>query len=90
VKYLTVSFSLSREHKARVSALVQQNSDFYRRQRCCECITMLTVLLCFTVFSLYIVFAYGFYIGQREPFNLVKDKWPSKVVKPEVRALCVK
>jgi hypothetical protein len=51
---------------------------------------MLTVLLCFTVFSLYIVFAYGFYIGQREPFNLVKDKWPSKVVKPEVRALCVK
>ena len=39
-----------REHKARVSALVQQNTNFYRRQRLCECITMMTVLVSFTAF----------------------------------------
>ena len=41
---------LRREHKARVSALVQQNSNFYRRQRMCECVTMMTVLVSFTAF----------------------------------------
>ena len=41
---------LRREHKARVSALVQQNTNFYRRQRLCECITMMTVLVSFTAF----------------------------------------
>lgn len=75
-----------KEHKARVSALVQRNADFYRRQRCCECVTMMTMLTLFTSFSLYIIFAYGFYVGQREPFHLLaKERFPKKIRHAEVK-----
>ena len=37
------------------------------------------------IFSLYIVFAYGFYIGQREPFTLLQDNLPNTIVVREVR-----
>ena len=73
-----------REHKARVTAVVQRNADFYRRQRCCECITMMSILSLFSIFSLYIVFAYGFYIGQRLPFNLIQDGYEKRISQQEV------
>lgn len=59
-----------KEHKARVTAVVQRNADFYRRQRCCECVTMMSLLTIFAAFSLYVLFAYGFYLGTRKPFKI--------------------
>ncbi len=72
------------EHNARVTALLQRNAIFYQRQRCCECITMLSVLFLFTCFSLYIVFAHGFHFGKEKPFNLLHN-FTRKIVKQEVR-----
>ena len=72
-----------REHKARVTALVQRNANFYRRQKLCECVVLLGGLTIFSAFSLYVVFAYGFHFGQREPFSLVQDDFPSKVTRNE-------
>lgn len=73
-----------KEHKARVSALVQRNADFYRKQRCCECAAMMSVLAIFTSFALYVIFAYGFHIGKRLPFTLVQSNYTSKIKKMEV------
>lgn len=72
-----------KEHKARVSALVQRNADFYRKQRCCECAAMMSVLAIFTSFALYVIFAYGFHIGKRLPFTLVQSNYTSKIKKME-------
>ncbi len=74
-----------REHKARVTALVQRNAHFYQRQRLCECVSLLTGLGLFSVFSLYVVFAYGFHFGQRQPFTLSRGDFPSKITRNEVR-----
>jgi len=63
-------------------ALLKRNAIFYKRQRFCECITMLSVLCMFTCFSLYIVFAHGFHFGKEKPFNLVHN-YTRKVVKQE-------
>ena len=71
------------EHNARVMALLKRNAIFYKRQRFCECITMLSVLCMFTCFSLYIVFAHGFHFGEGKPFNLVHN-FTRKVIKQEV------
>lgn len=72
------------EHNARVSALLKRNAIFYKRQRFCECITMLSVLSMFTCFSLYIVFAHGFHFGKQKPFAMVHN-YTRKMVKQEVR-----
>ncbi len=78
-----------REHRKRVMALAQRNANFYRRQRCCECGAMTSALALFSAFSLYIVFAYGFYFGQREDFTLERKIFPSKVTGEEVGiAIC--
>ena len=71
------------EHHARVANLLKRNAIFYKRQRFCECITMLSVLSMFTCFSLYIVFAHGFTFGQEKPFNLVHN-YSRKIVRQEV------
>ena len=71
------------EHNARVTSLLRRNAIFYKRQRCCECVTMLSVLLIFTLFSLYIVFAHGFHFGESKPFNLHSNK-SLKIVRQEV------
>ena len=71
------------EHNARVLALLKRNAMFYKRQRFCECITMLSVLSMFTIFSLYIVFAHGFHFGKEKPFDLVHN-YTRKIVKQEV------
>ena len=72
------------EHHARVANLLKRNAMFYKRQRFCECITMLSVLSLFTCFSLYIVFAHGFHFGQEKPFNLVHN-YSRKIVRQEVK-----
>lgn len=72
------------EHHARVTNLLKRNAMFYKRQRFCECITMLSVLSMFTCFSLYIVFAHGFHFGQEKPFNLVHN-YSRKIVRQEVK-----
>ena len=72
------------EHNARVTSLLRRNAIFYKRQRCCECITMLSVLSMFTSFSLYIVFAHGFHFGEGKPFNLLHNH-TRKIVRHEVR-----
>lgn len=75
-----------REHKKRVTALVQRNADFYRRQRCCECGAMASALALFSAFSLYVVFAYGFYFGERDGFRLAgPGSAGAKIVSKEVR-----
>ena len=75
------------EHHARVTNLLKRNAMFYKRQRFCECITMLSVLSLFTCFSLYIVFAHGFHFGQEKPFNLVHN-YSRKIVRQEVKRAC--
>jgi hypothetical protein len=75
-----------REHKSRVAALVQRRADFYRRQRCCECVSMVIILGVFSAFSLYVVFAYGFYVGQRKPFNLVEEPYEHRLRRPQARS----
>lgn len=76
-----------KEHKARVTAVVQRNANFYRRQRMCECASLMSALILFSIMSLYVVFAYGFYIGKREPFTLRQGGVPQKIKSQEVRHL---
>ena len=74
------------EHNSRVTSLLRRNAIFYKRQRCCECITMLSVLFTFTIFSLYIIFAHGFTFGEGKPFNLIHNN-TRRIAKHEVKFL---
>ena len=52
---------------------MERNSYLGEKRRFCECVTMITGLLIFTAFTLYIVFSYGFTIfGKKHPFNVVE------------------
>ena len=77
------------EHQTRVKILLVKNADFYEKRRLCECVTMLTLLIGFTGFSLYVVFAHGFHFGNENPFSIVNlpSNRTEQFVREEVRGL---
>ena len=64
--------------------LLVKNADFNEKRRLCECATMLTLLIGFTLFSLYVVFAHGFHFGEENPFSIVQNR-TKQFIKEEVR-----
>jgi len=78
-----------REHKKRVTALVQRNADFYRKRKCVECTVTAFGLVAFSAFSLYVAFAYGIqpYRGDKQVFDLIED-FPRHVQSEEVSERC--
>ncbi|XP_040581464.1 uncharacterized protein [Lepeophtheirus salmonis] len=61
------------EHKALVKRLKKKKALYYSRQRFCECITMTSFIISFTIFSFYMVLSYGFYFGIPRPFELTEN-----------------